>query len=76
MLTFRAPGPVDYESEQNRRSRDVGHHSSLGCDSGRGLSAAYASDDGRGTRVLSQDGAPMRFVGDAVKPLMLPVESG
>jgi hypothetical protein len=67
---------VDYASEQNRRSCDAGDHSSLGCDSGRGLSAAYASDDGRGTRVLSQNGAPVRFVGDAVNPLMLPVESG
>ena len=72
MLTFKAPKRYTYESEQSRRINDDLCRGLVGRDAGHRLLSSNAATDPSGARVLPQNGAAMRFIGDALKPLLLP----
>ena len=63
---------VNYACEQSRSLDDARDHGPLGRDAGYRLSGSDASDDERGTRLLSEDGAGMRIIHDAVQSFLLP----
>ena len=69
LLSLKA---VHYESEQSRRINDDLCRGFVGRDASNRLLSANASADTGGARVLPQNGAAMRFVSDAFKPLLLP----
>jgi hypothetical protein len=71
MLTPRRKQYND-ASEQSRRANDDFYCGPMGRDAGHRLPRACASNDASRACVLSQNGAAMRFIGDAFEPLLLP----
>jgi hypothetical protein len=63
---------VHYVREQQERFDDVGSYGSLGRDASDCMHDSVTSHDSGGARVLQEDGAEVRIIGDAFESFLLP----
>ena len=68
----RSKTTVNYASEPKGCFGDVGGYGPLGRDAGDCLHDSFAPHDSGGIRVLQENGAAVRVIGDAFESFLLP----